>query len=237
MTMNAAVAVVGAAILLAQADTAQNGAVAIKESLAQNQARLRTYTWVETTQVSLKGEVKKQEQKQCFYGADGKVQKTPNAAAPATPAKQPAGGGGRRGGRVKEKIVENKVDDMKDYMERVVALVHEYVPPDPQKLQAAQSAGTLSTQPAGAIMNLSIKNYLKPGDLVAIGFDTQAKQLSSYNVQSFVEKPKEDDVKLAVTFGRLEDGTSFPQQIVLDATAKKIQVKVTNSGHKKAGSH
>jgi hypothetical protein len=235
MTMNAAVAVVGAAILLGQADTAQNSA-AVKESLAQNQARLRTYTWVETTQVSLKGEVKKQEQKQCFYGADGKIQKTPIGAAPAAPAKQSAGGGGRRGGRLKEKIVENKVDDMKDYMERVVALVHQYVPPDPQKIQDAQTAGSLSAQPAGAVMNLSIKNYLKPGDLVAIGFDTQAKQLSSYNVQSFVEKPKEDDVKLAVTFGRLEDGTSHPQQILLDATAKKIQVKVTNSGYKKAGS-
>ena len=175
-------------------------------------------------------------QKQCFYAADGKVQKTPIGAAPAAPAKQPAGGGGRRGGRVKEKIVDNKVDDMKEYMERVVALVHQYVPPDPQKIQDAQTAGNLSTQPAGALVNLSIKNYLKPGDLVAIGFDTQTKQLSSYNVQSFVEKPKEDDVKLAVTFGRLEDGTSYPQQIVLDASAKKIQVKVTNSGYKKAGS-
>ena len=121
-------------------------------------------------------------------------------------------------------------------MERVVALVHQYVPPDPQKIQDAQTAGSLSAQPTGAVVNLSIKNYLKPGDLVAIGFDTQGKQLSSYNVQSFVEKPKEDDVKLAVTFGRLEDGTSYPQQIVLDATAKKIQVKVTNSGYKKAGS-
>ena len=236
MTVNAALATIVAGILIVQADTAQTTAAAVKESLAQNQARLRTYTWVETTQVSLKGEVKKQEQKQVFYGSDGKVQKTPIGAAPAAPAKEPAGGGGRRGGRVKERVVENKVEDMTDYMERVVALVHEYVPPDPQKLQAAQAAGTLSAQPAGTVVNLTIKNYLKPGDLVAIGFDKQAKQLSSYHVQSFVEKPKDDDVKLAVTFGKLADGTSYPQQIMLDVAAKKIQVKVTQSGHKKAGS-
>jgi hypothetical protein len=236
MTVNAALAALVVGVLIMQADTTQSSGAAVKESLAENQARLRTYTWVETTQVSLKGEVKKQEQKQCVYGADGKVQKTPIGGAPAAPAKPPAGGGGKRGGRVKEKIVENKVDDMKDYMERVVALVHEYVPPDPQKLQNAQAAGNLSAEPAGAIVNLRIKDYLKPGDLVAIGFDKQAKQLSSYNVQSFVEKPKDDDVKLAVTFGRLADGTSYPQQIVLDATAKSIQVKVTNSGYKKAGS-
>lgn len=222
--------------VMAQGDSSQTGAAALKESLAQNQAKLRAYSWIETTQVSLKGEVKKQEEKQCYYGADGKVQKTPVAGAPTPQAKQSGGGGGRRGGRLKEKVVENKVDEMKDYMEKVVALVHEYVPPDPQKIQAAQSAGNVSAQPSGATLNLSVKDYVKAGDLLAIGLDAAAKQLSSYNVKSFVEKPKDDDVNLSVTFGKLQDGTSYPQQIVLDVTAKKIQVKVTNSGYKKTGS-
>src|SRR5215813_2508041 len=101
MTMNVAFTMLLAGAVLAQ-DASQSGAAALKESLAQNQAKLRAYTWVETTQVSLKGEVKKQEQKQCSYGADGKVQKTPiGGGAPAAP-KQQAGGGGRRGGRLKE---------------------------------------------------------------------------------------------------------------------------------------
>jgi hypothetical protein len=233
MTTNVALTLLLAGAVLAQ-DAPQGGAAAVKESLAQNQAKLRAYSWVETTQVSLKGEVKKQEQKQCQYGADGKVQKTPIGGAPA-PAKQQSGDSGKRGGRLKKKVVENKVDDMKDYMERVVALVHEYVPPDPQKIQTAQSAGNVSAQPSGAALNLSVKNYVKPGDLLAIGFNTATKQLASYNVQSFVEKPKEDDVTLAVTFATLADGTSYPQQILLDATAKQIQVKVTNSGYKKTG--
>ena len=234
MTMNVAFTVLLAGAVLAQ-DASQTGAAALKESLAQNQAKLRTYSWIETTDVSLKGEVKKHEQKQCSYGADGKVQKTPmGGGAPAAPKQQ--SGGGRRGGRLKEKVVENKVDEMKEYMERVAALVHEYVPPDPQKIQAAQSAGNVSAAPAGATLNLTVKNYVKPGDLLAIAFDMTAKQLSTYNVQSFVEKPKEDDVKLAVTFAKLEDGTSYPQQTLLDVTAKKIQVKVTNSGYKKTGS-
>ena len=50
-----------------------------------------------------------------------------------------------------------------------------------------------------------------------------------------VEKPKEDDVKLNITFGQLTDGTSYPQQIVLDVAAQNIRVTVTNSGHKKGG--
>ena len=100
----------------AQTPTPQEHAAAIKEQVAKNQASLKQYSWVETTEISLKGEVKKKEQKQCSYGADGKVQKTPipgAAPAPAPPAQQ---SGGRRGGRAKQAIVENKVEDLKDYM-------------------------------------------------------------------------------------------------------------------------
>jgi hypothetical protein len=215
-----------------QSAAPQERAEAIKQSLAQNQAALRQYTWVETTEISLKGEVKKKEQKQCQYGADGKVQKTPMpGAAPPPAAPKQEGRAGRGGGRAKEKIVENKVEDLKDYMEQVAALVHQYVPPDPQKIQAAQSAGNV--QPAAGGAGLTVKDYAKPGDSLAIGFDPAAKKLSSYKVNSYVEKPKDDAVTLAVTFAALPDGTSYPQQVVLDASAKKIQVKLTNSGHTK----
>jgi hypothetical protein len=216
----------------AQGPSPQERAAAIKDAVAQNQAALRQYSWVETTEVSLKGEVKKTEQKQCFYAADGKVQKTPlPGAAPAPPTQQ--AGGRRRGGRVKEAIVENKVEDMKEYMEKVTALVHEYVPPDPQKIQAAQGAGNLSIQPSGGTGALNVASYLKPGDQVSIGFDMAAKKLLTFQVNSYVEKPKEDDVALNVTFGRLTDGTSYPQEVVLDVKAKNIRVRVMNSGYKK----
>src|SRR5262245_55071356 len=216
------------------ADSKQEKVAALKQSLAQNQAALKQYSWTETTQISLKGEVKKQEQKECHYGPDGKVQKTPlQGAAPAQ--QQQEGGGRRRGGRLKKEIVEKKVGEMKDYMERVAALVHEYVPPDPQKIQAAQAAGHVSIQPVpsqGATVTFT--DYLKAGDSLALGFDSTAKKISSYNVHSYLDKPKEDDVTLAVSFASLPDGTNYPQQTILDATAKKIQVKVSNSDYKKA---
>jgi hypothetical protein len=131
---------------------------ALKESLAANQAALKQYSWVETTAISMKGEVKKQEQKQCSYGADGK-----------------------------EAVIENKVEDLKDYMERVAG------------------------------------KGRKPGDSLSIAFDSALK-LSSYNSTSYVEKPKEDDdVTLAVTFGKLPDGTAFPQQAARNASSDDRQ--------------
>src|SRR4249920_3137160 len=117
------------------AQTPDQRVAALKKSLADSQASLRKYEWVETTIISLKGEEKARTQKRCYYGADGKVQKVAmgNAPAPAAPAK----GGGRGGGRVKGAIVENKKDDIKDYMERAAALIHRYVPPDPAQIQKA----------------------------------------------------------------------------------------------------
>jgi hypothetical protein len=220
-------------ILFAQSPSPQDRIAAIKQSLAENQAALRQYTWTETTEISLKGEVKKKEQKQCFYGADGKVQKTPlPGAAPAQPKPE---SGGKRGGRLKQAVVANKVEDTKEYMEKVAALVHEYVPPDPQKLQAAQAAGHAAIQPSQTDAVLNVTDYLKPGDALSIALDSAAKKLSAFKVSSYVEKPKEDDVTMNVTFASLEDGTRYPQRVVLDVAAKNIRVNVTNSGYKKSG--
>jgi hypothetical protein len=158
------------------------------------------------------------------------------AAESASQPQQESSGHGRRGGAIKKAIVEKKVDEMKDYMQRVAALVHEYVPPNPQKIQAAQSAGNVATQPsAGGLTALTIKNYAKQGDSLALGFDPTAKKLRSYDVNSYLKDPKDDAVKLAVTFASLPDGTNYAAESVLDATGKKIQVKVTNSGYKKVG--
>jgi hypothetical protein len=219
-------------VTLAQAP--EDRSAAIKEALAKNQAALRQYTWIETTTISLKGEVKKKEQKQCSYGPDGKVQKVPipGQAAPQQQAQQ--GRGGRRGGRLKEAIVENKVEDLTDYMEQAAALVHQYVPPDPQKIQAAQAAGNVAVQPAGGVTTLNVKSYLKPGDSLALGFDPAAKAMRSYAVQSYVEKPKDDDLNLTVKFNSLPDGTTYPETVVLDVKAKNVVVNITNSGYKKA---
>jgi hypothetical protein len=105
---------------------------AFKQSLQESQKRIRQYEWIETTIISLKGEEKGRKVMRCYYGADGKLQKLPvDSGSAPQPQQQP---GGRRGGRLKERIVENKKDEMKEYMERAAALVHQYVPPTPERI-------------------------------------------------------------------------------------------------------
>jgi hypothetical protein len=233
MTIRAVLLFPVALISVVAAQAPEDRSAAIKEALAKNQAALRQYSWIETTTISLKGEVKKQEKKQCFYGADGKVQKTAMPGeAPAQKAQQQ--GRGRRGGRLKETVVENKVEELKDYMEKAAALVHQYVPPDPQKIQAAQKAGNVAVQPDAGATTLTVKSYIKAGDSLSLGFDPGAKAMRSYNVKSYVEKPNDDDLTLSVKFNSLPDGTTYPETVVLNVTAKNVVVNVTNSGYTKA---
>ena len=61
-----------------------------------------------------------------------------------------------------------------------------------------------------------------------------AKAMRSYNVKSYVEKPNDDDLTLSVKFNSLPDGTTYPETVVLNVTAKNVVVNVTNSGYTKA---
>jgi hypothetical protein len=197
----------------------------VKQSIAQNQARLRQYTWTETTEVSLKGEVKKREQNSCKYGPDGKVQKTPIGAAPPS---EPSG----RKGKIKARVVEKKVDELKDYMDRVGSLLHRYIPPDAQSMQAAFQAGRATLTPGAGV--LAFSDYAKPGDEVKLTFDPATKKLVSYAVATYLDEPK-DTVTMIARFSSLPDGTNFLEESVLDAAAKQIRIKTTNFEYHLAG--
>jgi len=212
------------------APTPQERVAALKQSLAEGQARIRQYEWIETTVISLKGEEKARTQKRVYYGADGKLTKLPMGDAPAA-APAPSGRGGR-GARLKAKVVENKKDEMKEYMEQAVALVHLYVPPKPDDIQRAKDAGKVKAGPsAPGRARLEFADYVKPGDLLAIDVDAAANRLAAVTVASYLEKP-DDKVALDVQFGALADGTSYAAQTTLDAPAKKIRVVIQNTGYR-----
>ena len=204
---------------------------ALKQSLADSQARLRKYEWIETTVLSLKGEEKSRKQQRVYYGADGKLQKLPIGNAPAAAPAQ--GGGGRRGGgRLKEAVVENKKDDMKDYMERAAALVHQYVPPNPAQIQKVKDAGKLTVTPTEpGRVRLEFADYLQPGDHLGIVINAAANNLGSLNVATYLDETRRGrDARRE--FGTLTDGTSYTAETAFEAKAKNIRVVIQNSGHR-----
>ncbi len=209
----------------AQNPELQQKVAALKQSTAENQQRLHQYQWTETVQIALKGDVKSTKQNLCQYGPNGQVQKTPiGDQQPQQPS----------GGRMKQRIVEKKKAEMQDYMGDVKGVLGMYVPPDPQKLQAAFQAGNASIVPTNGAVNLVFKNYAQPGDQMTITFNPQTKKITALNVNTYTDKPSEV-VTLAVQFASLPDGTNYAQQSVLNATAKQLVVTTTNSGYQKLG--
>jgi hypothetical protein len=212
----------------------QDQVAALKTSLQEGLARIRQYEWIETTVISLKGEEKARKQNRCYYGADGTLQKVPVGDAPAVePAGDGGGGRGRRSGRMKEKIVENKKEEMQDYMQRAVKLIQSYVPPDPAKIQAAKDAGRVTTTPQGGQVRVAIAQYLHPGDSLTLDLDPAASRLLGLAVRSYVETP-DDPVTLDVKMATLPDGALYAAQSSLEASAKKIRVVIESSGHRPA---
>lgn len=213
------------------APAANEKVAALKQSLQQSQANLRKYEWIETTTVSLKGEEKSRKQQRCYYGADGKLEKLPLGDQPAAPAPQQPSRG-RRGARVKQHVIENKKEEMQEYMKSAAALIHSYIPPKPADIEKAKEAGTVAVRPGeGGRARLEFTNYLKKGDSLAIDLDGAANRLTALDVASYLEEPG-DAVTLTVNFGVLNDGTSYAQQTTLDAKAKQIRVVIENAGHR-----
>jgi hypothetical protein len=206
----------------------QQKVAAVKQSAAENQQKLHQYQWTETTQLTLKGDAKSPTQAACQYGPDGKVQKTPLGPPPAPPS----------GGKMKQKVIANKKEEMQDYMGQVKSLLALYVPPDPQRMQQAFQSGkaSLIPNPSSGVVQIAFKDYAQPGDQFTLSFNAAAKKISSVSVNTYMDDPK-DVVTLLLQFASLPDGTNYVQKNVLDATAKKLVVTTTNSGYTALGAH
>ena len=221
-----------ALVAVAQNPEVQQRLAEIKEASAQNKQSLATYTWQEKDTISLKGEVKKQESFQVRMGADGKPAKTPLNASPA-PAPSQADTG-RRGGRLKEKVIENKKEEYKEYADNIATLARSYAPPDPAKLQQAFQQGNVKVEPGSVpnVVQLLITNYIKPNDSMTISFDKVAKAIQSVQIASYMDSPS-DAVKITVQFAKLTDGTNHVSSMTVEGVSKQLKVAVENSGYTK----
>ncbi len=236
-TLAAAATILVGLSLTGRPTTAQNSEVQqrlaeVKEASAQNKQALATFTWQEQDTISLKGEVKKQESFQVHIGPDGKPQKT---LLNADPAAQPSkANSGRRGGRLKEKVVENKKEEYKEYAQKIGVLAHSYVPPDKAKLQQAFQQGNvkLSAGTTAGLVQLLITNYVKPNDSMTITFDKAAKAIQGVQIASYLDSPS-DIVKIAVQFAKLADGTNHIATMEVEGVSKQLKVAVQNSNYKK----
>jgi hypothetical protein len=130
-------------------------------------------------------------------------------------------------------VIEKKTGEMKAELEAATALVHQYVPPDPGMMQVVMNAGTASLAQAGpGALVLKFPGYVKPGDALALTFDTAVKALRQIDVTTYLDTPQ-SPVTLKVGMQALPDGPRYAGNVVLGMPASQIEVRITNSSYQK----
>ncbi len=201
----------------------QQKLAAAKQNAAANQRALRSYTWLEKTELFLKGELKVTKVDSCRYGPDGQIQKTPVVQPP--PAEKARG--------LKGKAIEKKKAEMKEELQATAALIHRYIPPAPDMMQVVINAGTASMAQAGPdAVSLIFPGYVKAGDSLTLTFEKAVTSLREIEVRTYLERPDEP-ANLKVTMTSLPDGTSHPGTIVLRMPASNLEMRVTRSNYQK----
>ena len=194
----------------------------IQQSVAENQQRLAHYTWQEQQTVSLKGEVKSQTLYQVQMGPDGKPQKTQLSAPPPPPS----------GGRMKQRVIEKKKGELKEYAEQISELVHSYVPPNPQKMQQALQQGSASVSKAGPdAVQVAFTNYNLQGDSMKLVFNTAQKGIQSFQVSSYLNNDPSDAATFTAQFAKLPDGTNHMSSATVNGEKKQLTIQIQNMNY------
>ena len=210
--------------VFAEEPTPTDRVVSLKVHLVESQTVLRQYEWVETTIISIDRMEKFCSQQRVSYDADGTVRKVPIV--------QPVQHNIMRG--VCEKVAAPKKQEMTGYIQDAVRLVHQYIPLNPNGLQAVTVDGTLTftvTEPA-IRGRLSLRDFLVKGDRVDLDLDLTTNRPLSLNINSHLDT-EQDPLTLAVTLGSLYGSATFARETVLEAKHKKLKITVKNSEYRK----
>jgi len=196
----------------------------IRTNLGQSMKNLRQYSWIETTKVYMKDELKSTKQNQCYYSVDGQLTKVATAAT--TPEKKKRG--------LKGAIAENKKEDVIEDVEKSVELIKKYLPPDPEKLQQIYAGGMVGIQilEPQKKFKLSFPDYNLKADNLSISINKSTQKLMALNVGTYIDKP-EDKVIFDVKYKDLPDGTQYAATITLTVAAQNLKIVLENSGYRK----
>jgi len=199
------------------------------EKMAENSKKLKEYNYLQKTEIFYKGESKGIKMARVHFDSvtGEKIVEPMDSPAAET---QPENGGRRRLlGQVKERKIEEKKDEMKDYIERLTGLMQQYLPPNSDRVKAAMSRA-LMTPPSNGVAKITLPDYLKSGDKMVLSVEPATKALTEVAVNSTLDN---DPVSFQVNFNKLPDGTNYPSLTSIDSPAKELRIQVTTSDYRK----
>jgi hypothetical protein len=215
-----AIGALSATVAGAQQLTIEQRVAALQQAETANMTAMRKYTWLQSTNVTAKGEAFSTKVEQCEYG----MGPTPECTIISQTNPKPSGGFFRR------RESERKIKEMNAYMDSVKVLMEMYIPPSAAKITQAGNTGNISVakNPSTGTAKVVISNYAQQGDAVSLIVTDPTESLRSAAVNTWLNDPSHA-VTLAVTFARLPDRTRYPATKELTAKDKGIVATTTMS--------
>ncbi|MEG9435144.1 hypothetical protein JAO29_03065 [Edaphobacter sp. HDX4] len=199
---------------------------AIQAASRENEQRLHTYQWIETTTVTINGHSKPPMQSICRYAPDGTILKTSLGAQQQPPMPS--------GGPLMRHVEKMKIEEVQESLSQIRGLMGRYLPPAPGTLQQAFQTRPVGFEHNGAMENsVVIHDYVKQGDSLSLELGPPMMGLRGIRVNTYLESVS-DPVTAIVQFATLPDGTHYPGVTTINAPAKGIFISTEQSNFSKA---
>jgi len=185
----------------------------------QNATIMQQYAWEMRVEVSLKDETKPAQLYQLRYDLDGKLQKTLLTA----PQEEGSGRGIR--GRIKK----GKIEDFKEWANKLAELVKEYMTPSPGTMMDFYAKAHF-TEAADGSVQITADDFIQPGDKATYWIDPATKIPHRYVFETTLD---EDAVSGQVDFGQVPDGPQYAARIMVEVPSKQVSAKIENYNYQR----
>lgn len=202
------------AVATAQSLLTKEELVAIEQEKSTNQEKLSRYTWLETQLTSVNGQAVDYRLYSVRIGANGRYQRdlvTEHTGQEAIFAP-----------RIKEQL-----SPYGPYAEQLCELASQYTTLNSDRLTRANRRGEVVHLGADDSIKLTIENYSKPGDSVAMTINQRTHQLMRVLAKSYLAD-SQDAVTIEAEFDELPDGTNHVATVEIDSVSRHLTVKLTN---------
>jgi hypothetical protein len=191
----------------------------VKAAAIHNRQFLSQYSWMEQDIVTVKGKESHEQVFSVQFGPDGKLQKTPLDLSDDDRA--------RFG--LRAKTAERKIDDVIQFVESVMALVQQYVPPDAQQLEWDVQHGKLKMDPESTetTYRMITSNYLQEGDRMLLAFDKTDDDMVTLWIDTYLDQPA-NAINIDVQFKPMANGPTHPSHVTVNGASKEVIITIQN---------
>jgi hypothetical protein len=196
---------------------------------SNNQEKLRSYQWIETTTTTIQDKQRPPRQSICRYASDGSIVKTPLEQSSG----RQGGGGPLRGGLIRGLIAKDEKKKAEKEVKQIHELVKLYMPLNCSKFAAALQGDGVHLESGNAGEDtVLLRGYAKPEDEVKITLNHTTGRILGISVKSWFDKPK-DAMTGEVQFSTFGDDISYPAMTTLIAPSKHLSIRMVNSDYSK----